>query len=50
MFLQELDATSAITLVGDLTNPYYAVGAIMASSAIDEYVQRVTGADRPHHD
>jgi ABC-2 type transport system permease protein len=41
------DVTSAVTLVGDLTNPYYAVGAIMASSAMDEYVQRVTGADRP---
>ena len=41
------DASSAITLVGDLTNPYYAVGAIMASSAIDEYVQHVTGAARP---
>ena len=36
-------ATSAITLVGDLTNPYYAVGAIMASSAIDGYVQHVSG-------
>ena len=40
-------ATSAITLVGDLTNPFYAVGAIMASSAIDEYVQEVTGETRP---
>ena len=30
---------STITLVGDLTNPYYAVGAIMASSALDEYVK-----------
>jgi len=36
-------ANPTITLVGDLTNPYYAVGAIMASSAIDEYVQDVTG-------
>lgn len=41
------DPSSAITLIGDLTNPYYAVGAIMASSAIDEYVQYVTGATRP---
>lgn len=40
-------ATSAITLFGDLTNPYYAVGAIMASSAIDEYVQDVTSEMRP---
>ena len=40
------DPTSAITFVGDLTNPYYAVGAIMAGSAVDEYVQRATGAKR----
>lgn len=41
------DTTSAITLVGDLTNPYYSVGAIMASSAIDKYVQDVTSETRP---
>ena len=40
-------AAEAITLVGDLTNPYYAVGAIMASSAVDEYVQQLSGATRP---
>jgi ABC-2 type transport system permease protein len=40
------DPTSAITFVGDLTNPYYAVGAIMAGSAVDEYVQRATGTKR----
>jgi ABC-2 type transport system permease protein len=45
--LDEESATSAVTLVGDLTNPFYAVGAIMASSAIDEYVQEVTGETRP---
>ena len=44
--LGEESATSAITLVGDLTNPYYAVGAIMASSAIDEYLQDVTNETR----
>jgi ABC-2 type transport system permease protein len=38
--------TSAVTLVGDLTNPYYAVGAIMASSAVDTYVQGFTGETR----
>jgi ABC-2 type transport system permease protein len=43
----EVSAASVITLVGDLTNPYYAVGAIMATSAIDEYVQIVTGEMRP---
>jgi ABC-2 type transport system permease protein len=42
-----VDAQSSITLVGDLTNPYYAVGAIMASSAVDEYIQYVTGETRP---
>jgi len=45
--LGDESATSAVTLVGDLTNPYYAVGAIMASSAIDEYVQDVTSEKRP---
>ncbi len=45
--LGEGTVTSAITLVGDLTNPYYAVGAIMASSVIDEYVQDVTVEMRP---
>jgi ABC-2 type transport system permease protein len=39
--------SSTITLVGDLTNPYYAVGAIMASSAIDEYGQHITNGTRP---
>lgn len=38
---------STITLIGDLTNPYYAVGAIMASSAIDEYVQQSAKETRP---
>jgi ABC-2 type transport system permease protein len=32
-----------ITLVGDLTNPYYAVGAVMAGSVIDEFVQVQSG-------
>lgn len=45
--LGDESAKSAITLVGDLTNPYYAVGAIMASSAIDQYVQDVTNKTRP---
>ncbi|MEE8356256.1 MAG: ABC transporter permease [Anaerolineales bacterium] len=36
-----------ITLIGDLTNPYYAVGAVMAGSVIDEYVQMQTGEIRP---
>jgi ABC-2 type transport system permease protein len=36
-----------ITLVGDLTNPYYAVGAVMAGSVLDEFVQVQTGDIRP---
>ena len=36
-----------VTLVGDLTNPYYAVGAVMAGSVIDEYVQIQTGEIPP---
>ena len=35
-----------ITIVGDLTNPYYAVGAVMAGSVIDGYVQVQTGEQR----
>ena len=44
---REIFSPSAITIVGDLTNPYYAVGAIIASSAVDEYVQVITGERRP---
>jgi len=40
-------APAEVTLVGDLTNPYYAVGAVMAGSVIDEYVQIQTGEIRP---
>ncbi len=32
-----------ITLIGDLTNPYYAVGAVMAGSVLDEFIQAQTG-------
>ena len=35
-----------ITLIGDLTNPYYAVGAVMASSVVDGFVQSQTGETR----
>ena len=35
-----------ITLVGDLSNPYYAVGAVMAGSVIDEFVQVQTDEQR----
>ena len=36
-----------ITLVGDLTNPYYAVGTVMSVSVLDEFVQVQTGDIRP---
>ena len=46
--VEEIILTPAeVTLVGDLTNPYYAVGAVMAGSVIDEYVQIQTGEIRP---
>jgi ABC-2 type transport system permease protein len=41
-----LSDPAEITLVGDLTNPYYAVGAVMATSVIDIFVQNQTGEQR----
>jgi ABC-2 type transport system permease protein len=35
---------TTLTFGGDLTNPYYAVVAIMATSAVDGYVQSITGS------
>jgi len=43
----ENQSPAVVTLVGDLTNPYYAVGAVMAGSVIDEFVQTQTGEVRP---
>jgi len=43
----EIQNPAEITLVGDLTNPYYAVGAVMAGSVLDEFVQVQTGDIRP---
>jgi ABC-2 type transport system permease protein len=42
---QEGDPSGAteVTFGGDLTNPYYAVVAILATSAVDGYVQSVSG-------
>lgn len=42
---QEGIPSGATTLIfgGDLTNPYYAVVAILATSAVDGYVQSMTG-------
>jgi ABC-type multidrug transport system permease subunit len=38
---------SPVTLVGDLTNPYYAVAAVLAGSAVDQVIQAGTGQVRP---
>ena len=38
--------TGAVTFVGDLTQPYYAVAAVMTSGTLDQYVQAVTGQTR----
>jgi ABC-2 type transport system permease protein len=35
-----------VIFVGDLTNPYYAVAAVMADAAFGEYVQQITGQPR----
>jgi ABC-2 type transport system permease protein len=43
----EIQKPAELTLIGDLTNPYYAVGAVMAGSVIDEFVQVQTGEIRP---
>ncbi len=45
----EIQNPAEVTLVGDLTNPYYAVGAVMAGNVIDEFVQVQTGEIRPFH-
>lgn len=38
---------ASVVVVGDLTNPQYTVAAVLASSAVDEYVQSVTGLEPP---
>jgi len=45
--LQEGDRSesSQITFGGDLTNPYYIIGATIAITAVDAYVQETTGQD-----
>lgn len=36
-----------VTFVGDLTNPYYAVAAVMTNAALDQAIQEATGQQRP---
>ena len=37
----------ALTFGGDLTNPYYAVAAVLATSAVDSYIQQESGITWP---
>jgi ABC-2 type transport system permease protein len=39
--------STQIELVGDLTNPYYTVAAVMAFTAVDSYTVVATGEHRP---
>jgi len=39
--------TTDVELVGDLTNPYYTVAAVMAYTALDAYTVAATGEYRP---
>lgn len=39
----EPSSPTNLTFGGDLTNPYYSVAAILATSTVDAYVQEVTG-------
>ncbi len=38
---------ASLTFIGDLTNPYYAIAAVMANAAIDQYVQSMSNQPRP---
>ncbi len=38
--------TTSVTLVGDLTNPYYALAAALTGGALDQYVQLEMGETR----
>ena len=40
-------ANTDLTFIGDLTNPYYTVAAVMAMTAADAYTQDFTAAPRP---
>jgi len=43
----DLSASADVTFGGDLTNPYYPVAAILATSAVDSYVQQAAGTTPP---
>jgi hypothetical protein len=43
----DTSASADLTFIGDLTNPYYTVAAVMAMTAADAYTQGFTDAPRP---
>jgi len=43
---EQLTQTTAVEFIGDLTNPYYTVAAVMAMTAIDNYAVSMTGEQR----
>ena len=43
----DANARSALTFVGDLTNPTYTVAAVMVMTVSDNYIATTTGAERP---
>lgn len=44
---QPVNPPPEVIFSGDLTNPYYAVAAVMASSALEEYLQTAAGIQPP---
>ena len=42
-----IESPAEITFGGDLTNPYYAVAAVLATSAVDAYIQQESGIAWP---
>jgi ABC-2 type transport system permease protein len=36
-----------VTFIGDLTNPYYSIAAVMANAGFESYVQFITAEERP---
>jgi ABC-2 type transport system permease protein len=38
---------AAVTFIGDLTNPYYAVAAVLANAGLENFIQFVTEEERP---
>ena len=47
VLLGEAGQSTALEFVGDISNPYYTIAAVMAMSAIDQYVAATTDVPRP---